>query len=590
MVQRNLTKGRSERRTHSDEPSQDPFKGRRLQGSKHRYELDHWLGGGGSSETYLAYQVYEGHPDKTKKVAIKLPLLKNRLSTEEAARRLNVLNAELLKESPALAKLTKLAGVAHLLDTGTFDVEVDGGTIPGATFLVQEFVDGERLDKFMLKHFEATGQFKGQFKGIPKANDFLFWANAIAERLLEIHRQGVNHGDLWQHNIMVRKGKVIFIDFGNASLRQSLGGNKSRSDNYYLAPEHKVSSVGDIFSAGATFYYLATGEKKLPDATDTGAFRNDSLKEAISRSIQDCNKSLYRDNLVIVDLITRCLRTGMHDRTQSAAALLREIAALQDKGSVRHAAVSSPRELVSVIKDLSKKRNPFLSGIANHRLLKLLLELEDMNGGMYDLTGDHEDIVSGMVDLTSLLGRGDEHVVMSLPEFWYPDNMGTRGRFLSMNKQAALKGAAIKRIFLVSPSDLKKPDFRGVIEAHHDAVVELKTLGVETRDWEAKEKCFFVGVAKVTDEERKKFLEDAHNCGIIRIGKDEMVTSASYSPDQQLISVRLRSSRALCRSTREFLTKEMPRCSPLQDVFPELLQSGRRAKRGKGRGRSASAS
>lgn len=537
-----------------------------LQGQKALYRLDRRLGIGGSAETYLATQLDSSGKPTTTKVAIKLPRVSEHWSTAEATRRLQRLYADIQKERPALAKLERVSGIAHVLDTGTFDVAVDGFTVP-APFLVQEYIDGVRLDEHLLSTFGSAGRFSG----IPSASDFLFWAKKLVERLLEIHRLGVCHGDLWQNNVMVRTPnkdpEVVLIDFGNSRLLATLGDERSRSDNYYLAPENKVSVLGDIYSAGVTFFYLATGHSRPPMSDNI-----DALKDLVVRDLQKSNPALYNDNFVISDLIARCLRTAMHTRTKSAAALLREIASLEKKADRIDPSIPRPQDLMAAIRTLSTRQNAFLSGIAKHRLFKLLLEIEDMNSGMFDLTGDHDEIVSGMVELTSLLEQGDEHVVMSLPAFWFPENMGTRGRFLDMNKQAARSGAAIKRIFIIAPSDFDHPDFPNVMRGHFDAIDEVAKLGVNTRDREANSKCFFVGVRLVSEPERKQLLDDAHNSGLIRIGRTEMLTSASYAPDQTLVSVRLRTSAALMESTREFLRKELPKCVPLQDIFEELMK------------------
>jgi len=534
--------------------------GREFRTRRGIYRLIKFLGGGGSAETWKAE--FLGATDPSERyVAIKLPRIPGDMPWEIAAPRLHKLAGEILGELPALRRLKDLAGVAHFVDYGDFDLAIDGN-VATPTFFVQEYIDGIRLDEYVRK------QHGDPFFGVSDADSFLKLARQIAERLLEIHRHGVVHGDVWHNNIMVREHndsiEVVFVDFGDARFRTILVDEERSASNSFLAPEHKTSVRADLFSMGRTLFFLATGLDRVPDSEDI-----DTLKDQVVEQINLRNQKLYLGNFGVADLIARCIRRNDRDRPENAAAIVTEIEALQ-YGPIeveRH-----HQELGQTLVRFRGDANPLLTGLANHRAFKLLLELEEMLFGMCDLTGSHDDLVVGMVQLTSGLADGGQYFGLSLPSFWYRANMGSNGRFLAMNKLAASRGAAIKRVLVCSEADYGHPEFMKVLDGHVQAIAELESLGVETANKDANARCFIVGIKCVTAAQQQAFIDEGHKVGIICRDSDQLLVSAVHDRGQ-VTSIRLRSSPNLIVHHRNYFEKMLREADLLQDRFESIRSS-----------------
>jgi serine/threonine protein kinase len=124
----------------------------------------------------------------------------------------------------------------------------------------------------------------------------------IADALDYIHEQKINHLDVKPGNIMVRTkdDNAILIDFGLAKHYDD-GGDQTSSTpvgiSHGYAPFEQYKSGGvssfspatDIYSLGATLYYLVTG-KVPPSATDIGKDgikTPDNLSPGVQRAIKE---------------------------------------------------------------------------------------------------------------------------------------------------------------------------------------------------------------------------------------------------------------------------------------------------------------
>jgi hypothetical protein len=69
---------------------------------------------------------------------------------------------------------------------------------------------------------------------------------------------------------------------------------------------------------------------------------------------------------------------------------------------------------------------------------------------------------------------GDVYCTMTLPNYWTDRNLGSNGRFLTMNKHMARKGVIIKRLFLVTvPFQSLPEEEKLVLEWQHRALSAL---------------------------------------------------------------------------------------------------------------------
>ncbi len=197
------------------------------------------LGEGGMGEVYLA--------DDTKlerRVAVKL--LKQRLDDDTLLRRFR-------HERKVLAGLTH-PNIARLYG---------GGTTPeGRSYLVMEYVEGERLDRFC----------EARQLGLTER---LVLFRKVCAAVTYAHQNLVVHRDLKPANIRVTpEGEPKLLDFGIAKLLAPEGATTRLDPTLtmaaamtpeYASPEQikgeAITTVSDVYSLGVILYELLTGQR-----------------------------------------------------------------------------------------------------------------------------------------------------------------------------------------------------------------------------------------------------------------------------------------------------------------------------------------
>lgn len=92
------------------------------------------------------------------------------------------------------------------------------------------------------------------------------------------HAQGVVHRDIKPENILLHEGEAVLADFGIALAVKEAGGNRltetglSLGTPQYMSPEQatgdrSIDKRSDIYSLGAVFYEMITGEPPVTGAT-----------------------------------------------------------------------------------------------------------------------------------------------------------------------------------------------------------------------------------------------------------------------------------------------------------------------------------
>lgn len=203
------------------------------------YTLERPLGAGGMGSVWLARRTdgrFEGS------VAIKL--LNLALLDREG-------QARFRREGTILASLSH-PNIARLLDAGV--------TASGQPYLVLEFVDGLRLDRYADRE---------RLDLAARLRLFLQVADAVAHA----HTHFVVHRDLKPSNILVdTDGQVKLLDFGVATLLSDSAGEESRTATTlagraltpeYAAPEQVtgrgVTMATDVYALGVLLYQLLVG-------------------------------------------------------------------------------------------------------------------------------------------------------------------------------------------------------------------------------------------------------------------------------------------------------------------------------------------
>ena len=234
-----------------------------LQGDK--YRIISTLGQGGFGITYLAEQVLV-----KRKVCIKEFFPKEyykrdddssaaTLVSDGFAESMNRFKAKFIKEAQTIAALDH-PNIIHI-----FEIFEENDT----AYYVMEYVEGESLSD------------KVKRSGAMDETETIGYIHQVANALGYIHSEQIMHLDVKPANVMVRSkdNRAILIDFGLAKHYDTTSGEATSTTpvgvSHGFAPMEQYKEGGvstfspetDIYSLGATLYYLVTGTIP-PQASD----------------------------------------------------------------------------------------------------------------------------------------------------------------------------------------------------------------------------------------------------------------------------------------------------------------------------------
>ena len=276
------------------------------------YTMERPLGRGGMGSVWLARRSdgrYEG------RVAIKLLTLA--LLTPAGIERFR-------REGSALARLTH-PNIARLIDAGV----IEAGLEHGQPYLVLEFVDGERLDRYCADHRLGTKERLVLFQQVLAA-------------VAHAHAHLIVHRDLKPSNVLVtRDGVVKLVDFGIAKLVVAEEGEGERTaltevgggplTPEYAAPEQvqgePVTVVTDVYALGVLLYVLLSGVHPTgPAALTTGEqLRHvlDTEPARLSDAVPGAAGRQYAGDLD--NIVAKALRKEPSERYATVAAFADDI-------------------------------------------------------------------------------------------------------------------------------------------------------------------------------------------------------------------------------------------------------------------------
>jgi serine/threonine protein kinase len=217
-----------------------------------RYEIVRLIGKGGMGDVYEAI-----HRKMERRVALK------------------VINRELFQKTEAVNRFHREVKTAAQLSHPNIVTSHDADQAGDFHFMVMEYVDGIDLSQIV----KAQG-------ALPMA-DACDYIRQAANGLQHAHERGMVHRDIKPHNLMVTSdGTLKILDFGLASLAPeaiaSPDAVSPRSDLTvvgaimgtpdFISPEQakdarQVDIRSDIYSLGATLYYMLSGRVPFEDGS-----------------------------------------------------------------------------------------------------------------------------------------------------------------------------------------------------------------------------------------------------------------------------------------------------------------------------------
>jgi serine/threonine protein kinase len=500
--------------------------GQVLEGEQGRYEIiglkDQRLGR--FSETYRVkiIELPDERIARGSTAVAKVPRVPKTLSDEAAQSKLDILRNLLTAASKPLRMLRDVDAVATYLDQGGVDLR--RGTLK-SIFYVQEEIEGPSLEQMLAERYGSNGVFAG----IPNADAFYALARQLTKSLIGI--QSVPHGDLWPGNIRFDlKGNPVFVDFGQVWIALAMGDvtqpySRTHRDHAYRAPEGGQSHLGDIFSIGGVLHYLATGEDPRVPYPDERLHRRD-IDDRLART----NHSLYESDRGVVDIIARCMRQDDKRRPENAKALLDLIDTFSPEATDAGLAVEV-EGISRVTREIEKQCGDLFSAMATARVRALRAALDEIHRGTFVVSGKSADIQYWSTKLVSALSTGDKFLAVTLPKYWWPQNIGFEDIFLSMTRKAAHRGAIIKRVFVLDDSSLTDPYLQDIVTAQINVQAELG----EPANYEVR----FV---RMTDAERAKLEADGHHFGLLITRTEQIAMYPSYNAAGDLTSLVFRKS------------------------------------------------
>ncbi len=270
----------------------------------------------------------------------------------------------LLSEINAAEKLGYHKNLVKLIDAGYSDNEY---------FMATEFIDGERLDRYLESRYQLTERE----------------ALGIMSQVLEAEKHIVGCGflfrDLKPENIMIGKNKSIkLFDYGLCMGIEQVSGQHQASDQvegspYYMPPERIVGAsegeFSEIYSMGMLFFYMLSGKTYYSEAEI-----NDLVaKHLTAIRINSTGAHIRNCSLKTISTIDKMIQRNPNSRFHDLASLetaFKEIESSLNSDEPSAGGQQARREVVGEpVGRLDKKKTAKFAGIAGLSVIALIVLL-----------------------------------------------------------------------------------------------------------------------------------------------------------------------------------------------------------------------
>ena len=274
---------------------------------------------------------------------------------------IKVIRPEMMTDQRTLKRFEVEARTVGRFNSAHVVMVHDVGFEQGVHYLVMEFVQGKNLRDHV--KLLAGGR-------LPAAEAIPLLRQAC-KGLEEAQRLGVIHRDIKPDNLMLTdRGVLKIADFGIAKPLQEDFSMTLTSEligtPLYMSPEQCQGAAdldfrSDMYSLGATFYYLLTGEPPV---------RASSVYELIQTKTKLENLCLWKalaeldQNHPLSRVIERMTALDRKDRYESYEALLNDIVIVEAGGTVQRLAPKPEKKELPKLEPVKKSRGGVLIAAA----------------------------------------------------------------------------------------------------------------------------------------------------------------------------------------------------------------------------------
>ncbi|MBX9721946.1 MAG: serine/threonine protein kinase [Candidatus Obscuribacterales bacterium] len=176
------------------------------------------------------------------------------------------------------------AAILSKLDNANISKVYDYFIENGRHYMSMEYIEGRNLQNLSLQ------------EGPQSPERVLNWASQLANTLCYLHQQEppVVHRDLSPDNILLRPdGSLVLIDFGAAKEIAGTFTGTIIGKQAYIAPEQlkgSPSTKSDIYSLGATLFFLLTGQQPVPLTSSKATDKSATVPEQLDSLIFKCTQ------------------------------------------------------------------------------------------------------------------------------------------------------------------------------------------------------------------------------------------------------------------------------------------------------------